>query len=197
MIATNHLERVRAYIAKMAAGISGAGGYDQTFAVACALVKFGLSPDDAWPLLLEYNQRCQPQWNERELRHKLDDAFNRANPRKDFNSRASRFRLDRKPKVKIDPATALENFLRGFQCDEVDLWEASPVRPPDDWTRDAIALLETLYLPGEKINFVTAYHLEGDKARPIGIGETVERDTLKRPAVLDSSRRRIFDGVKS
>jgi hypothetical protein len=72
----------------------------------------------------------------------------------------------------------LENFLRGFQCDEVDLWEASPVRPPDDWTQDAIALLETLYLPGEKINFVTAYRLDGDKARPNGIGETVERDTL-------------------
>jgi len=178
MIATNHLERVRAYIAKMPGAISGAGGHDQTFAVACALVKFGLSPDDAWPLLLEYNQRCQPQWNERELRHKLDDAFNRASARNDFNSRASHFSLDRKPKVKIDPATALENFLRGFQCDEVDLWEASPVRPPDDWTRDAIALLETLYLPGEKINFITAYLLDGDKARPIGIGETCERDTM-------------------
>jgi hypothetical protein len=58
MIATNHLERARAYIAKMPGAISGAGGHDQTFAVACALVKFGLSPDDAWPLLLEYNQRC-------------------------------------------------------------------------------------------------------------------------------------------
>jgi len=162
----------------MPGAISGAGGHDQTFAVACKLVEFGLSPDDAWPLLLEYNHRCQPQWSERELRHKLEDAFRNTNPRHNFTSHASRFRFTRAPKVKIDPATAVENFLRCFKCDEVDLWEVSPVRPPDDWTQDAIALLETLYLPGEKINFVTAYQLDCDKARPNGIGETIERNAL-------------------
>ena len=172
------IDRVRAYVEKMPGGISGANGSGATFAVACKLVEFGLSPDDAWALLLEYNQRCQPQWSEHELRHKLEDAFRRANPRHDFNSRASRYRFDRTPKAKIDPATAVENFLHGFKCDEVDLWEVSPVRPPDDWTRDALALLAFLYDRGEQINFVTAYQLDGDKARPSGIGETVERDAL-------------------
>jgi hypothetical protein len=172
------VERARAYVEKMPGAISGAGGHDATFAVACALVKFGLSPDEAWPLLLEYNQRCTPAWVEREMRHKLEDAFRRANPRTDFNTCASRHRFDRAPKVKIDPATALENFLHGFKCDEVDLWEASPVRPPDDWTQDALALLETLYQAGEQINFVTAYQLDGEKARPSGVGVTMERDAL-------------------
>jgi hypothetical protein len=171
-------DRARAYVEKMPGAISGADGSGATFAVACKLVEFGLSPDDAWTLLLEYSQRCQPQWSERELRHKMEDAFRRASPRTDSIRRTSHFRFDRKPKVKIDPATAVENFLRGFKCDEADLWEASPVRPPDDWILDAIVLLETLYQPREQINFVTAYELNGGKARPIGLGETVERDTL-------------------
>jgi len=147
------IDRVRAYVEKMRGAISGADGSGATFAVACKLVEFGLSPDDAWALLLEYNQRCQPQWSEGELRHKLEDAFLRANPRHDFNSHASRYQFDRKPKVTIDPANAVENFLHGFKCDEVDLWEVSPVRPPDDWTRDALALLAFLYDRGEQINF--------------------------------------------
>lgn len=172
------IDRARTYIAKMPDAISGADGSGATFAVACKLVEFGLSPDDAWLLLVEYNQRCQPQWSERDLRHKLEDAFRKANPRHAFNTRPSRHRFDRTPKAKIDPATAVENFLRGFQCDEVDLWEASPIRPPDDWTRDALALLETLYQAGEQINFVTAYQLDGDKARPSGVGVTMERDAL-------------------
>lgn len=172
------VDQVRAYVEKMPGAISGAGGDKQTFTVACKLVEFGLSPDEAWPLLMEYNQRCAPAWDESALRRKLENAFRRANPRTDFVSRASRFRFSRTPKVKIDPATATENFLRGFRCADVDLWEVSPIRPPDDWTRDALALLAFLFERGEQINFVTAYQLNGNKARPSGIGETVERDAL-------------------
>ena len=171
-------DRTRAYVEKIPGAVSGAHGHDQTFAVACKLVEFGLLPDEAWTLLCEYNLRCVPVWSESQLRHKLKDAFRRANPRTDFAGRAARFRFNHPPEVKIDPATATENFLRGFHCDDVDLWEASPIRPPDDWTKDALALLETLYLPGEQINFVTAYQMDGEKANPSGIGETVERDAL-------------------
>lgn len=62
------IEKVGAYVEKMPGAISGAGGHDQTFAVACKIVKFGLSPDEAWPLLVEYNQRCQPDSNPDVLR---------------------------------------------------------------------------------------------------------------------------------
>lgn len=176
--AISSFERARTYIAAIPGAVSGAGGHNQTFVVACKLVEFGLSPDEAWSLLVEYNRRCAPAWSERELRHKLDDAFRNANPRMEFNSRGSRYQFDRTPKAKIDPATAVENFLRGFKCGEVDLWEASSIRPPDDWTRDALVLLENFYQSGEQINFVTAYQLDGDKARPCGVGVTVERDEL-------------------
>jgi hypothetical protein len=35
---------------------------------------FALTDTDAWNILLEYNARCLPPWNERDLRHKLSDA---------------------------------------------------------------------------------------------------------------------------
>ena len=35
---------------------------------------FGLGVEDALPLMLEWNERCQPPWDEKDLRHKLEDA---------------------------------------------------------------------------------------------------------------------------
>jgi hypothetical protein len=173
--------RARAYIGKMSGAVSGNNGSDQTFAVACALVRFGLTQAEAWTLLLEYNARCTPPWTERELQHKLADAFNRARPGA-FGS-ASLPRYPTAPKPAIDPVTGIENFLRGFRVNEVEIWEESPIRPPDDGTQDAVCLLETLYQPGERVNFVTAYatatKADGTiKANPTSYGETVERDAL-------------------
>lgn len=70
-------ERARAYISKMPAAIAGKGGHDTTFKVAVALVHgFGLTEEQAWPIFCEYNQGCEPPWNETELRHKLENASN-------------------------------------------------------------------------------------------------------------------------
>lgn len=55
--------------------MSGEGGHNTTFHAACVLVLgFGLSPDQAYPILCEYNQRCKPAWTERELWHKINSA---------------------------------------------------------------------------------------------------------------------------
>jgi hypothetical protein len=67
--------RARQYVARIPGAISGSGGHDATFHTVCVLVLgFGLSVDDAFPLLAEWNQTCAPPWSERELRHKLADA---------------------------------------------------------------------------------------------------------------------------
>jgi hypothetical protein len=59
----------------MPPAISGQNGHDATFAVAKKLAHdFGMTEHDAWPILLDYNSRCQPPWSERELRHKLESA---------------------------------------------------------------------------------------------------------------------------
>jgi hypothetical protein len=68
-------ERAAAYVANMPSAISGQGGHQATFAVASALIHgFALYEEQAWPIMCEYNARCQPPWSEAELRHKLADA---------------------------------------------------------------------------------------------------------------------------
>jgi hypothetical protein len=69
------LEQARAYLVKLPEAVSGQGGHNQTFKAACRLVQgFGLSPEEALPLLGDWNERCQPPWTEQELCHKLADA---------------------------------------------------------------------------------------------------------------------------
>jgi putative DNA primase/helicase len=67
------------YLKTMDPAVSGQGGHDRTFRAACKMVEFGLSYDQALAALLsDYNPRCDPPWTEKDLRHKLDDAFERA-----------------------------------------------------------------------------------------------------------------------
>jgi hypothetical protein len=68
------LQCCRIYVEKMPAAIQGQNGSAKAFAVACTCFRFGLSEQDAASVLAEYNQRCQPQWTESELQHKLADA---------------------------------------------------------------------------------------------------------------------------
>ena len=75
-------ERASRYIARMDAAVSGSGGHDATFAVACALVHgFSLGESEAMALMHEFNQRCAPPWSERELAYKLRSAANSTSPR--------------------------------------------------------------------------------------------------------------------
>jgi len=69
------VERARKYLAKIPPSISGQGGHNTAYHAACVLiVNFGLSESDARQLLKEWNQSCQPPWNDKELEHKLQDA---------------------------------------------------------------------------------------------------------------------------
>lgn len=72
--------RAVSYIAKMPEAIAGAGGHPATWAVACVLAcGFDLSEDDTFRILWnEYNPRCSPTWSEKELRHKAQQARERA-----------------------------------------------------------------------------------------------------------------------
>jgi hypothetical protein len=74
------LERARKYLAAMPGAISGSGGHATTFKAACVLVRgFALEPDDALALLVEiHNPICSPPWSERELRHKIKQAYQRS-----------------------------------------------------------------------------------------------------------------------
>lgn len=70
------LDRARKYIAKLPASMSGSGGHNAAFHAACVLVLgFGLPEDSALAVMQEFNQRCQPAWSDRELAHKVKQAF--------------------------------------------------------------------------------------------------------------------------
>src|SRR5262245_54207510 len=71
------VNRARAYVAKLPPAVSGAHGHNATFVAAIAAAHgFGLSEEDALRVLLDdFNPRCQPQWDEAELRHKVRDAI--------------------------------------------------------------------------------------------------------------------------
>jgi hypothetical protein len=70
------VRRARAYLATIPGAVAGNGGHNTTFRVACTLAhRFGLGFEQAWSLLCEWNMKCEPLWSERELEHKLRDAF--------------------------------------------------------------------------------------------------------------------------
>lgn len=75
-------ERAAAYLERLPAAIAGSGGHNAAFNAAAVLTRgFGLTLEDALPLLLVWNQtHCQPPWREAELRHKLRSAANSSRP---------------------------------------------------------------------------------------------------------------------
>lgn len=71
----SHVDRARAYLSKVDGAVSGQHGSDQTIKAAGFLVRgFNLSIDEALPVLTEWNNKCDPPWDEFELRRKLEEA---------------------------------------------------------------------------------------------------------------------------
>lgn len=69
------LERARKYVAKMPPAVTGSGGHNAAFKVACVLVLgFQLHEQDAYTAFSEWNQTCQPPWSEKEIQHKIRQA---------------------------------------------------------------------------------------------------------------------------
>tara|TARA_S200002703_G_scaffold132699_2_gene120610 strand:+ start:11645 stop:13999 length:2355 start_codon:yes stop_codon:yes gene_type:complete len=71
-------ERAIAYCHAAGGAISGDQGHNHTLGVATAILrKIGIdSPDELMTILLEaHNPQCDPPWSEKELRHKVDEAF--------------------------------------------------------------------------------------------------------------------------
>jgi hypothetical protein len=71
------VKRARAYLARLEGAVSGCRGHDRAMRAAGILCqKFGLSLEQAFPLLKEWSQlTCEPPWSDKELVHKLKDAI--------------------------------------------------------------------------------------------------------------------------
>lgn len=196
------IDRARLYVAEIPGAISGSGGHPQTFAVTCALIHgFALNESDAMTLLQEYNLRCQPAWTEKELAHKIRSAINgrHEKPRGHLLGKETPVPAMKPPSVPakqsskpVDPLFACEYFLKGFQCEEADFWEASPIRPPEDWTKDGALMVAMLYGQTDKVNVVVDFTVDTKgKTKPKGFGVTLPRDemirTLQRGELLSDA----------
>ena len=184
------VERARLYVEQIPGAVSGDGGHNQTFSVACALIHgFALDEADALTILCEYNSRCSPPWTERELIHKLQSASTarhdkpRGHLMNDGATRSYSPKVTQRPVAppKLDPCTAVENFLDGFRCTAADLIATSTCRIPPlirerHFHRQGSYLIDQLFEPGERVNVVLRSIVDGDKARPGDAGETLERN---------------------
>jgi hypothetical protein len=72
----NYMERARAYVDNVPGAVSGQGGHDATYALACKLaVNFALTLEEGIEILTYWNSKCVPPWNEQELEHKMRSAL--------------------------------------------------------------------------------------------------------------------------
>jgi hypothetical protein len=71
--------RAKKYLAIFPPAISGQHGHNTTFrAACCAGPGFGISEDRLFQLMRDiYNPRCEPPWNEKDLQHKVQEAYRR------------------------------------------------------------------------------------------------------------------------
>jgi len=181
------IERARKYVDKLDAAVSGGGGHAKTYQVAVILVQgFALGEGDAWSILCEYNQRCDPPWSEKELRHKLSEA-QKANPRerRGWLVGASGWKpsasaretlgaaLPPEPKKAVYDAAALERVAApmGGVVDLVWLANRSWVDPA---TVDAAGFLASLY--DARTERVIVFSEANAKGQPMTQGEAVWPD---------------------
>lgn len=181
------LEQARRYIAAIPGAISGSGGHNQTYTVACHLVHgFALPQSDAWALLQEYNRTCSPAWSEAELRHKLQSAeaaTSHEKPRGHLLSKRSvrhklRAAVEPKPSPAPPAPPAAKSKSRSYDISaSVEL-----PKPIPDGTR---ALLKAAFEPGDGICICQARTDEDGKEAPKDGGTVLSREEWLRK--LDGS----------
>lgn len=75
----NMIERCRRYVAAMQPAVAFHGGMNRMRETVHAIFDgFALDENDGWPLLQEYNRRCQPPWSENTLRHFMTEMLKKA-----------------------------------------------------------------------------------------------------------------------
>jgi hypothetical protein len=166
------VERARLLMAKCPPAISGQGGHASTFRVASALVwGFGLTPEEAYPLMQEFNTSCLPPWPERDLWHKLRSALSTAQskPRGHLLSAdTERGNLPdyvvpkRKQAVQFDPQALRRAQAPGLEINPAWLRYRSPYDPR---VLAPGQMIDLLYRPEDKVMLFIGMKSRGDYMR--------------------------------
>jgi hypothetical protein len=183
------LDRASKYLSKMAPSVSGSGGHNACFAAAVAMVKgFSLPDDVAYGLLMsDYNPRCAPPWNEREMRHKIAQAA-RANNEEGYLLGNDRRKVTmeewKKRRRETEGAIPAEAMKKGQEIDnravlimssreridEAYLLDRSPIDIATITTPEAF--LGELFEDGERVLVFTNERTQGDFGFHVAKGES-------------------------
>jgi hypothetical protein len=132
------LKQARAYLAKVPGAVEGKQGDKQTYRAARILViGFALTPEEALPLLLEWNKTCKPPWPEAKLRRKLEKALDRGGHRGKLLTPDGRA----KRKCKTDEQAALARSDGSQSHNQAFAEFTNPLDPPVNATKDSPAFL--------------------------------------------------------
>lgn len=176
-------ERAKAYTAEVPGAVSGQSGHDHTFHLACELVHgFALQDGEAFDILREWNNTCQPPWNEYELRRKIDQVSkaNHDKPRGHRLESSTQNKTITSGKViKLAKAPAL-NESQG---------SALPPAIPNGCMR----LLELAFAEGEGIAISEAVLNDEGRGVPAGQGLVLSREEwLKKLGSRDGDPNRLW-----
>ncbi|MDA1277389.1 MAG: hypothetical protein O2960_25575, partial [Verrucomicrobia bacterium] len=171
------IDQARRYLSKFDPAVSGQGGHDKTYHVACILINgFGLGIDEARAVFEEYNQTCSPRWSESELEHKLSQAAIAPEPKGRGhllrNGVSFKFGQSDKPRPMAPPIRRDEPPKSFAGKYEVDAFADIP-DPIPDATRE---LIRAAFAPGEGIRIAQAVSNSEGKEIPKDAGVTLSRE---------------------
>lgn len=170
------IERARRYVAQMDPAIEGSGGHTATFKVAVALVKgFSLSPEEALPIMEDYNFRCEPPWCLQDLQHKLRSAEQSGDKRspgyllEGGKRKPEEAGVAPEPRSEVKPArydlAKLRVFAGGCRHRIDRRWLAERSRVPVEWGARpglALGLVSLLFKPEDKVLLFKRKWSQGD-----------------------------------
>jgi RecA-family ATPase len=174
-------EQAQRYIDAIPSAVSGDSGHTQTFKVALALVEgFSMSAAEARPMMVDYSNRCDPPWSEREIDHKLAEAEKLCDPAKrgKLVKCGVKYQSGHKPTLSTAralpvtprpaPATIKTKAARYEVSDTIELPE-----PMEDGTR---AFIKAAFQEGEGVRIAVARTNEENKEVPKDAGVTLSRE---------------------
>lgn len=122
-----NVEAARGYLSRAAPAVEGQNGNDRTFAVCAAVRDYSLSFEMALDLLQPWNERCDPPWEDDDLRRILDNATRyRQNAVGSMDPRAGFETIEAPPNEARGGFASTINWYRNTAADDAN-------DPPTKW----------------------------------------------------------------
>jgi hypothetical protein len=151
--------------AELASPAAPGGRHAQMVKTALPLIGNGLSPDAVFAQMRSIYDQTVP---DSEIQGVINWALAKNPQPSGYGSRYHNAPAPRPAQLvtKESASAASERFLKGFRCDEADLWHASPWRPLEALAFDALPLFAGLFYGDDLVNVCPEH----------GVGITKTRD---------------------